>query len=238
MIKELDFVKAMFDRIAPRYDFLNRLLSLHQDTLWRTRMVAAATLEKNSAVLDVACGTCDVAMEVNTALNGQARIVGLDFSMGMLHLGQKKLKKATLENICLVNGDALALPFSSGQFDAVFIAFGIRNIMNRQQAVTAFFDVLKPGGRLVVLELTTPEKKWLKWLYLLYFQKILPRIGSFLSTDKNAYTYLPESVLKFPSAAEFANVMCRAGLTSIRYQQMSLGIVTLFIGTRPGLSAS
>lgn len=230
MNKELDFVKGMFDKIAPKYDFLNRLLSLGQDTVWRNQMVRAANLRKGSRLLDVACGTCDVSIEADKHLSGQTSITGLDFSYGMLHLGKAKVK--TKKNICLLNADALKLPFRQMLFDAVFIAFGIRNIMDRQRALQSFFTVLKPGGRLVVLELSTPEAGWLKSLYLLYFQKMLPVIGSFFSKDQNAYSYLPESVLKFPSANDFSGLMKQAGFRQVKFKQMTLGIVTLFIGTR------
>ncbi len=233
MNKELDFVKDMFDRIAPKYDFLNRLLSLRQDTVWRTEMVKAAGLKKNSRILDIACGTCDVALEAGSQLLGKAEIIGLDFSFGMLALGQKKLKKQNNKSITLINGDALYLPFRKDLFDAVFIAFGIRNIMNRQGAVSEFLSVLKKGGRLAVLELTTPEKGFLRSVYLIYFQKLLPLIGSFFSKDQNAYQYLPESVLNFPAPVEFASIMKEAGFKDIRFKQMTFGIVTLFIGVKP-----
>ena len=233
MNKELDFVKDMFDRIAPRYDFLNRLLSMRQDIVWRNQMVKAAALQKDSRVLDVACGTCDVALEINSQLKGQTQILGLDFSFGMLRLGKLKLLKKKKKNIKLINADALNLPFKHHIFDAIFIAFGIRNIMDRQRAVKAFFDTLKRGGRLAVLELTSPEKGFFRSLYLLYFQRILPMIGSFFSKDSNAYTYLPDSVLKFPTPVEFSKLMKEAGFKSIKFKQMTFGIVTLFIGTKP-----
>ena len=230
MNKELDFVQGMFDKIAPKYDFLNRLLSLRQDVVWRTEMVRAARLEPGSRVLDVACGTCDVALEIDRQLKGRADIFGLDFSYGMLALGKDKTKDRCIP---LINGDALNLPFNAGLFDGLFIAFGIRNIMDRQKANDSFFDVLKPGGRLAVLELTTPEKGILRTLYLAYFQKILPLIGSFFSKDSHAYSYLPDSVLKFPTAVEFCTIMKKAGLKNLRYKQMTFGIVTLFIGHKP-----
>jgi len=233
MNKELDFVKDMFDRIAPRYDFLNRLLSMRQDIVWRNQMVKAAALQKDSRALDVACGTCDVALEINSQLKGQTQILGLDFSFGMLRLGKLKLLKKKKKNIKLINADALNLPFKHHIFDAIFIAFGIRNIMDRQRAVKAFFDTLKRGGRLAVLELTSPEKGFFRSLYLLYFQRILPMIGSFFSKDSNAYTYLPDSVLKFPTPVEFSKLMKEAGFKSIKFKQMTFGIVTLFIGTKP-----
>ena len=233
MNKELDFVKDMFDRIAPRYDFLNRLLSMRQDIVWRSQMVKAAALQKDSRILDVACGTCDVALEINSQLKGQTQILGLDFSFGMLRLGKLKLLKKKKKNIKLINADALNLPFKHHIFDAIFIAFGIRNIMDRQRAVKAFFDTLKRGGRLAVLELTSPEKGFFRSLYLLYFQRILPMIGSFFSKDSNAYTYLPDSVLKFPTPVEFSKLMKEAGFKDIRFKQMTFGIVTLFIGSKP-----
>ncbi len=232
MNKELDFVKGMFDRIAPRYDFLNRLLSLRQDIVWRKQMVRAAGLKSGNTALDVACGTCDVALEISAQLKNQVNIFGLDFSYGMLRLGKDKLKKKS-KPIALLNADALFLPFNDNLFDGVFIAFGIRNIMDRQRAVDSFFKVLKPKGRLAVLELTTPEKGLLRYLYLLYFQKILPLIGSFFSKDNAAYSYLPASVLKFPTPDRFLTIMKNSGFEQNRFKRMTFGIVTLFIGQKP-----
>ncbi len=232
MNEELGFVKEMFDNIAPRYDFLNRLLSLGQDTLWRKEMVKAAKLGQNARVLDAACGTCDVGLEVSSQLRGRTRIMGLDFSMGMLTLGKNKLKAQGNKTIELVNGDALNLPVINNYFDGITIAFDIRNIMNRYGAIQEFHRALKPGGRLVVLELTTPEKGLFRIIYLGYFQKVLPLVGSFFSKHANAYSYLPESVLKFPSAVSFAALMKNAGFNSIRFKQMTFGIVTLFVGTK------
>jgi demethylmenaquinone methyltransferase/2-methoxy-6-polyprenyl-1,4-benzoquinol methylase len=160
------------------------------------------------------------------------KIFGLDFSYGMLGLGKDKLKKKS-KPISLLNADALALPFNDNLFDGVFIAFGIRNIMDRQRAVDSFFKVLKPKGRLAVLELTTPEKGLLRSLYLLYFQKILPLIGSFFSKDNTAYSYLPASVLKFPTPDQFITIMKTSGFEQNRFKRMTFGIVTLFIGKKP-----
>ncbi len=230
MNKELGFVKDMFDKIAPQYDFLNRLLSLRQDVVWRTQMVKAARVNPGGQVLDVACGTCDVAVEVLKQLKGQITVTGVDFSVGMLKLGLKKTSRHP--QIGLVNGDALRLPFGSGTVDTVMIAFGIRNIMNRQGALEEFARVLKDGGRLAVLELTTPEKGFLRGLYLTYFQKILPLIGSFFSKDAHAYSYLPASVIRFPPASKFAGIMAGSGYTDIRFKPMTMGIVTLFVGTK------
>jgi demethylmenaquinone methyltransferase / 2-methoxy-6-polyprenyl-1,4-benzoquinol methylase len=232
MNKELDFVKEMFDKISPRYDFLNRLLSLRQDTFWRTQMVRAAKLSKGCRVMDVACGTCDVALEISAQLKGRVKIFGVDFSLGMLRLGQQKLLHKKNTTIALFNADALLLPFKPNKFDAVFIAFGIRNIMDRKGAIEQFHKVLKRDGRLVVLELTTPEKGLFRQIYLGYFKRVLPLIGSFFSKHTNAYSYLPESVLNFPDAGSFAKIMKTAGFEKIRFKQMTFGIVTLFVGTK------
>ena len=233
MNQELDFVKEMFDKIAPKYDFLNRLLSMRQDVRWRREMVEAAKLEPGARVLDAACGTCDVGLEISRSLKGKAQITGLDFSFGMLVLGKKKLTGRTGKTICLVNADALNLPVSDGLFDAGFMAFGIRNIMDRTGAMKEFHRSLKSCGRILILELTTPEKGIMRSIYLTYFQKILPLIGSFFSQHGNAYSYLPASVLKFPDPATFAGLMRQAGFTDIRYKQMTFGIVTLFVGVKP-----
>ena len=231
MNKELDFVKEMFDKIAYRYDFLNRLLSLRQDVMWRNQMVRAAAPGLESRILDVACGTCDVGLALGRYLKGRTRITGLDFSYAMLAAGKKKCAAQSSKSICLVNGDALALPFPPETFGAVFIAFGIRNIMNRHKALSEFHKVLKPGGKLAVLELTTPQTLFLKPIYLSYFKKVLPRIGAFFSRDNNAYQYLPASVLKFPGPDAFAGMMSETGFSRVRFKPMSFGIVTLFVGT-------
>ncbi|WDP92174.1 MAG: bifunctional demethylmenaquinone methyltransferase/2-methoxy-6-polyprenyl-1,4-benzoquinol methylase UbiE [Desulfobacter sp.] len=233
MNEELDFVKEMFDKIAPKYDFLNRLLSMRQDVMWRREMARAAKLEKGARALDVACGTCDVGLEISRQLKDKAGIIGLDFSLGMLELGREKLAAQNNGTIKLINGDGLNLPLKDSLFDAGFIAFGIRNIMDRKRALKEFYRTLKPGGRLVVLELTTPERGIFRKIYLGYFQKVLPLVGSMFSKHNNAYTYLPASVLKFPDAPTFCSIMKSAGFSGIRFKPMTLGIVTLFVGTKP-----
>jgi demethylmenaquinone methyltransferase/2-methoxy-6-polyprenyl-1,4-benzoquinol methylase len=195
-------------------------------------MVAAAAPGPGSRILDVACGTCDVALALSRHLKGNTRIIGLDFSYAMLLAGKKKCDQSAGQSIRLVNSDALSLPFRPEAFDAVFIAFGIRNIMDRHRALSEFHMVLKPGGKLAVLELTTPRHKMFKRIYLSYFKKVLPRIGSFFSKDGNAYHYLPASVLQFSSPAEFARLMSETGFSDIRFKPMTLGIVTLFVASR------
>jgi len=229
--RELVFIREMFDSIAPQYDFLNRFLSLRQDVYWRREMVKAAGITKESVVLDAACGTCDVALEIKRRQGETTRVIATDFSPGMLTLGKEKIGDKKIHPVC---GNALHLPFRGLAFDALFIAFGIRNIMDRAGALKAFHQALKPGGRVVVLELTTPKKGLLRELYLTYFKQILPGLGGFFSKNSGAYHYLPDSVLKFPEPEAFVKIMKKAGFTKIRWKRMTFGIVTLFVGTKDG----
>ncbi|MCK5313109.1 MAG: ubiquinone/menaquinone biosynthesis methyltransferase, partial [Desulfobacteraceae bacterium] len=195
MNKELDFIQAMFDSIAPKYDFLNRFLSLRQDVYWRKEMVKAANLNKDALALDVACGTCDVGIEIQKQHQDNhqkpCKIFGIDFSHKMLAFAQKKIHaKKNKALINLAAGNALFLPVKDNLFDAVFIAFGIRNIMDRANALKEFKKCLKKNGRVVVLELTTPAPGLLKDLYILYFKKLLPLVGGFFSKNPGAYSYL------------------------------------------------
>ncbi len=228
--KELPFIQNMFDAIAPKYDLLNRLLSLRQDVAWRDQLVRAVLVKEPQLILDVACGTGDVALAICRA-NHLVRVIGVDFAPQMLVRAHKKIQAAQLlDNIELLVGDALSLPFDHLVFDAVTIAFGIRNIVDKERALAAFYRRLKPGGLLLVLELTTPERGPFRWIYLSYFQKILPFIGALLSKHNRAYQYLPDSVLKFPSSTRFAAMMRSAGFIDIRWKPLTFGISTLFVG--------
>lgn len=226
---ELPFIRGMFDAIAPRYDLLNRLLSLRQDVWWRRAMIAAMEIPKNGCVLDVACGTGDVMLEILRQKGAGVRVVGADFSPGMLLLAKEKMGAS---EGCLVSGNALRLPFRKNVFDAVTIAFGIRNIVDKHAAMKAFHDCLKPGGMLLILELATPEKGPLRTLYLSYFERLLPLIGWFFSKNLSAYQYLPQSVVRFPKPADFAAIMRSAGFSDIRWRNLTLGIATLYVGIR------
>lgn len=231
---ELEFIKEMFDAIAPRYDFLNRLLSLRQDIYWRRYMITALHLPQAPVILDVACGTGDVLVEITDQRPNPQLVVGADFAPQMLVLAKEKLIRKHLDGrVHLLAGNGLALPFPPGIFDAVTIAFGIRNIMDRESALAGFFDCLKPGGKLAVLELATPSHPFFLSLYLFYFSRILPLIGAFFSKHLKAYNYLPASVLNFPPPKEFAAIMKQAGFAGIRWRQLTFGIATLYIGQKP-----
>ena len=230
---ELPFVQSMFDHIAPHYDLLNRLLSMRQDVMWRRKLVAAMELPPAGRLLDVACGTCDVGIQAVRSLGPGIRVTGVDFSTRMLSLAHRKIAAEGLaDQIQVAAGDAFDLPVHPGGFDALSIAFGIRNLQDKAAALGAFHEQLRPGGVLAVLELATPPPGIALDLYLLYFRRLLPLIGGFFSRNRAAYTYLPDSVLKFPRPPAFAGMMRRAGFEDVAWQPLSIGIATLFKGRK------
>lgn len=223
----------MFDTIAPHYDFLNRLLSLRRDILWRRDLVTALRLEPGQRVLDVACGTGDVGLEIARRTSNRVTVCGVDFAVEMLRLAMPKIKRQAAQNAMMVAAaDAFALPVAPDSLDAVTIAFGIRNIQDKIGAMKEFHKTLKPGGRLAVLELATPESGLLRLAYLAYFNRFLPFVGRFFSRHRFAYTYLPDSVSQFPAAAGFARLMTAAGYTDVRYRKLTLGVAVLFVGAK------
>jgi demethylmenaquinone methyltransferase / 2-methoxy-6-polyprenyl-1,4-benzoquinol methylase len=231
---ELDFVRRMFDGIAPYYDFLNRLLSLGQDITWRRLLVSALKLRPGARVLDAACGTADVALEIVRQRGRHVRVTGIDFSPRMLRLAAAKIR-AVPNGACiqLTAADAFHLPFADGGFDAVTMAFGIRNIQDKQTVLDAFYRQIGPGGRLAILELGIPTQAPIRHGYLLYFNRLLPLIGRLFSKHQFAYTYLPESVANFPAPAEFSAMMRQAGFRRIRVRPLAGGITVLFVGDKP-----
>jgi demethylmenaquinone methyltransferase/2-methoxy-6-polyprenyl-1,4-benzoquinol methylase len=232
--KELPFIQNMFDKIAPKYDLLNRLLSLRQDVAWRKQLVLALCPQENDLILDVACGTGDVALTICQTKDPHIKVIGVDFAPQMLINAKKKIDAVNKsKEISLMAADALLLPFKKSVFDAATIAFGIRNIVDKDMVLKSFYNSIKKGGRLLVLELGTPSKGFLRWMYLRYFRKILPIIGAIFSKDKGAYRYLPDSVLKFPSEREFAGMMSSAGFHDVKWKSLTFGIATLFIGRKP-----
>jgi len=230
---ELGFVKDMFDTIAPRYDFLNRLLSLRQDVYWRRKMTRALVLPPGGgAVLDAACGTGDVMIDLLKNRTPD-RVVGVDFAPAMLQIARQKLSNLQPRGeTALVAGNTLKLPFARESFDAITIAFGIRNIMDREGALRVFHEHLKPGGMLAVLELTTPRHPFLRGFYLAYFEKLLPAIGGFFSNNPRAYRYLPASVIRFPAPRRFARLMRNAGFEEVRWLSLTMGLAALHTGVK------
>ncbi len=222
-------IRDMFSEIAPRYDFLNHLLSLGIDRGWRRTLVRMALRPEMKDLLDVACGTGDVSLALRKKAP-QARIVGLDFSPGMLELAREKALR-TGARLELVEASAEELPFAGDGFDLVTIAFGIRNVVDRRKALGEFFRVLKPGGRVAILEFSRPRITWLRALYDFYFFRILPRVGG-LMAKKEAYRYLPDSVARFPEPEEFCAWLEEAGFTACRWHPLTFGIATLYLGEK------
>jgi demethylmenaquinone methyltransferase/2-methoxy-6-polyprenyl-1,4-benzoquinol methylase len=221
--------RHLFDRIAPRYDLLNRLLSFGIDRRWRSAAVRALQLSGPGRILDAATGTGDVALAL-AAAHPRIEIVGVDQSGNMLRGAVAKLRSARTRTL-LAQGSCEALPLADGTCDGVIIAFGIRNVLRRDTALREFHRVLKPGGRLVVLEFSQPVRPLMAWLYRMYSHHILPRVGSLLS-DGAAYRYLPDSVALFPGRETFLGMLTDAGFCRARYRDLTGGIVTLYAGCR------
>jgi demethylmenaquinone methyltransferase/2-methoxy-6-polyprenyl-1,4-benzoquinol methylase len=226
-------IRDMFDAIAPRYDLLNRLLSLGIDRRWRTLAVAQLQIPAGGRVLDVATGTGDVALEIAARTPDSVRIVGEDFTQGMLVHGQDKIARSPYAHrIVLVNAPCESMPHPDQCFDGVTIAFGIRNVVDRLAGLKEMHRVLRPGGRAVILEFSNPRSRVFKSIYYFYFKRILPCIGGLIS-KRSAYQYLPDSVLEFPSQEAFSALMAEAGFTQLRHIDLTGGIATVYVGVRP-----
>lgn len=219
----------MFDAIADRYDLLNTVLSGGLDRYWRRRAIASLELGGEERVLDVCTGTGDLAIAATRHRLGALRVIGVDFAGGMLTRGLEKVRAAKLHaRIDLVRGDAMALPVATGTVDAVTMAFGIRNVQDPGAACAELARVLRPGGRLAILEFGLPVVPAVRPLYLWYFRHVLPRIGRAVSGHGAAYSYLPESVSAFPWGDAFAPFLDRTGFCEVRARPLALGIVYLY----------
>lgn len=224
-------VARMFDSISGNYDFLNHFLSLGIDIRWRKKAIRLLAKERPKLILDVATGTGDFAIEA-LKLNPE-KIIGVDISEGMLDIGRKKMKTKGYENVIeLKSGDSENLPFEENKFDAVIVAFGVRNFENLEKGLSEIFRVLKPNGRAVVLEFSKPTSFPMKQLYSFYFKLILPKIGKVVSHDSSAYTYLPESVQAFPDGNDFLSVLSKLGYKNATCQPLTFGISSLYTATK------
>jgi demethylmenaquinone methyltransferase/2-methoxy-6-polyprenyl-1,4-benzoquinol methylase len=225
-------IAGMFDAIAPRYDLLNHVLSAGLDRGWRDRAVDALQLRANARVLDVCTGTADLALATVARADG-ASVVGVDFAGEMLRLGSAKIRSASLDRrIRLVRGDAARIPVADRSCDAATIAFGIRNVAEPERALSEIARVLKPGGRLAILEFGQPRIPGIRTLYSWYFRHALPLIGRLVSKHESAYSYLPASVGTFPPPAEFARTLTATGFSQVQAVPLTFGIVYLFVGVR------
>jgi demethylmenaquinone methyltransferase/2-methoxy-6-polyprenyl-1,4-benzoquinol methylase len=220
----------MFDRIAPRYDLLNRLLSFGIDRRWRRFAIRQLAVPTAGRVLDIATGTGDLALEIGRQTDPDVTIVGADFTQGMLVIGQQKIAQSAFrDRILLVNAACESLPHPEGVFDAVTIAFGIRNVVDRQAGLREMARVLKPGGRAVILEFATPRNRFFRALYYFYFRRMLPWLGGLIS-QRSAYQYLPDSVLEFPDRERFTAMMEDAGFTDVAVHDLTGGIAAVHVG--------
>lgn len=221
----------MFDNIAPTYDFLNRLLSARNDVIWRKKLVDTIKGTNLERVLDVATGTGDVALTIAKRKSPQ-HIVGLDLSNEMLHIARKKGQKAGRTEIDWIQGDSEHLQFDNDYFDAVTVAFGVRNFENLTKGLNEMLRVTKPGGTISVLEFTKPRKFPIKQSYNIYFRHILPLIGRIKSGDPDAYTYLFNSVQHFPEYEEFTAVLSKLGYKEVIYRPLTFGICCIYTGRK------
>ena len=223
-------VKEMFAGIAGRYDLLNHVLSLNIDKRWR-RLVADELRDildrEDTTVLDVACGTGDLSLELSR--NSKAQIMGTDFCRPMLTIANRKSQNA---NIPYLEADAMTLPVADATFDAATIAFGLRNLPNYENGLKELYRVLKPDGKLVVLECSHPRLPVFRELYEFYFSTILPRIGGLVSGSRTAYTYLPDSVSKFPEQDALVDLMKSCGFSGVRFQNLTGGISAIHVGVK------
>ncbi len=225
-------VKAMFETIATGYDFQNSFLSLRRDVYWRKALAEMLQLKDGDIALDVAVGTAEIALSISGRYPG-ARVIGVDFSPAMLRVGKKKIEdRGRQEQISLTAGDGRLLPVRSNSVEALTISFGIRNVEERDQALAEFYRVLKPGGRLYVMEFSYPDQPVLYKLYRFYFDYILPPIGNLISRTNYAYSYLAESVDTFPDDARFRAEIEAAGFTKTAITQLTFGIAKIYQGRK------
>lgn len=226
-------VEEMFDNIAPTYDRLNHIMSLNIDRIWRRRVMRIIRRAKPQRIMDVATGTGDLAIAMARKVS-EAHILGVDLSEEMLSEARKKIKRLELEKrITLEKGDAENLTMvASESVDAATVAFGVRNFENIERGLSEIYRTLRPGGKLVVLEFSMPKNRLVRWVYRQYAHRLLPRIGGMISKDKQAYTYLPDSVEEFPAPERFAEILKGVGFKSVKLSSQSFGIAYIYDATK------
>ena len=224
-------VAEMFNNISKKYDFLNHFLSLGIDILWRKKAIKMLKKDDPKEILDIATGTGDFAIEA-LALNPD-KVIGVDISEGMLDVGRKKMVRLGYDQVIdLRSGDSERLLFDDNKFDAVIVAFGVRNFENLEKGLEDMLRVLRPGGKVVILEFSKPKVFPLKQIYGLYFKAVLPLIGKIISKDNSAYTYLPESVQQFPDGRKFLDILEKLGYKNAQCKSLTFGISSIYTGIK------
>ena len=222
-------IEEMFDAIAPDYDRMNHIMSFSIDRRWRRKAVQAiADSREPLRILDVAAGTGDFAIAIAKKVHPESEIIGIDLSEKMLEVGRTKVPG----NVHLQQGDVEALPFPDDHFDRLSVAFGIRNFEHLEQGLAEMHRVLRPGGKMVILELSYPDNPFLLWCYKLYALHFLPFIGGLISGDREAYTYLPKSILKFPKADRIVPMLERIGYQQVVVRRFTFGVCTMYTGKK------
>lgn len=225
-------VEKMFDHIAPAYDTLNHALSWNIDKCWRRKAINLLKPFHPQHIMDVATGTGDFAIQACRVLQPK-ELIGTDISEGMMNIGREKVKQAGLSNrISFAKEDCTSLSFQENRFDAITVAFGVRNFEDLDRGLKEMYRVLIPGGHLVILELSTPEKFPMKQLYALYSKIVIPTLGKILSKDRSAYTYLPQSIKAFPQGEIMTEIIRKAGFSQVKFERLTLGICTLYFATK------
>lgn len=235
-------IKNLFSAIARYYDFLNSLLSLKRDKMWRRETVKASDVESTHKVLDVCTGTGELALAYSDKIGAEGFVIGSDFCFEMLVIGDRKLEQpvgaVSNRTTSFLAADTLTLPFLDNTFDVVSVGFGIRNVSDLERGIREMARVAAPGGRVVILEFTQPVNPLFRGLYYFYFTKILPCVGNLISRNKDdAYGYLPRSVMKFPDCDALKSVMEQCGLIDVRFHRKTFGIVAIHVGHKPRNSA-
>jgi demethylmenaquinone methyltransferase/2-methoxy-6-polyprenyl-1,4-benzoquinol methylase len=225
-------IRSLFDNIAPDYDKLNHILSLNIDKGWRKKAVREiADVQQRVQVLDVACGTGDFTIEIARNVAEGSKIIGIDLSEGMMKVGREKIAASGVDAL-LEYGDCEALDYPENNFDRISVGFGVRNFEHLDLGLKEMCRVLKPGGKLVILELSVPSNPIIRWCYKLYFLNILPIIGGMVSGNRGAYEYLPASVLNFPAPDKFIPMMREAGFSEVRHRALTLGVCRMYVGIK------
>lgn len=232
--EKAEYVLRQFDRIAQKYDLTNDAISMGMHHLWKQRAVSELNLQPDGSYVDVCCGTGDLTLRIAKGLSANGRIEGLDFSPKMLEVAKRRFannRSQIQPKLSFVQGDALNLPFASNTFDGAIVSFGLRNLTDFQRGINEMSRVVKPGGKVINLDLGKSKVPLFSQLFAFYFRQIVPLIGMALQSDKQAYTYLPESNSIYPSPEGITEIFKTAGLTDVKHISLALGSVALHVGT-------